>query len=228
MSRDIHLSAMSRNRTVRSARPVTPKSHLSVESAAHRPCAGEFRDRQPRTPKEQHLSVNLSGTQDRAGPRCLWKVVSSAHPPMGKGVSAIAARSPNLSGARYGSTTEGGEPQRFCAPRQERYRSVRPQATEFRRPAHRAGRRRRRHHAQDHRRRVARRTGRQGAAGRHSRRVDRRRGGTRSGPAAAGRHRIRGAGRTARAGRRQHRRGVDDRSGLLRHADAAGVAPQHT
>ena len=34
---------------------------------------------------------------------------------MGKGFSAIAAGQPNLSGARYGSTTEGGEPQRFCA-----------------------------------------------------------------------------------------------------------------
>ena len=29
-------------------------------------------------------------------------------------------------------------------------------------------------------------------------------------------------------GRLQHGRGVDDRSGLLRHADAGGAAPQHT
>ena len=36
-----------------------------------------------------------------------------------------------------------------------------------------------------------------------------------------------GAGRVARARRRQHRRGVDDRSGLLRHADTAGAAAQH-
>ncbi len=29
-------------------------------------------------------------------------------------------------------------------------------------------------------------------------------------------------------GRLEHRRGLDDRAGLLRHVDATGVAPQHT
>ena len=79
---------------------------LPVNSVAHRPCAGEFRDRQPRTPKEQHLSVNLSGTQDRARPRCLWKVVSPGRPAHGERHSRSG--SPNLSGTRV--TTEGEEP----------------------------------------------------------------------------------------------------------------------
>jgi DNA-binding transcriptional MerR regulator len=46
-----------RDRKIGGPRP-TP-----VDLATHRPCAGEFRGRQPRTPKEQHLSVNLSGTR---------------------------------------------------------------------------------------------------------------------------------------------------------------------
>ena len=44
---------------------------------------------------------------------------------------------------------------------------------------------------------------------------------------AAGRQRGRGAGRAAGAGRHQHRGGVDDRAGLLRHAHTAGAVAQH-
>jgi len=40
----------------------------SVNSTTHRSCAGEFRGRQPRTPKEQYLSVNLSGTRTAPDP----------------------------------------------------------------------------------------------------------------------------------------------------------------
>ena len=42
-----------------------------------------------------------------------------------------------------------------------------------------------------------------------------------------GRDRARGARRTGRAGRAEHRRDVDDRARLLRHAHPAGAAPQH-
>ncbi len=140
--------------------------------------------------------------------------------------SAGSAGRPNLSGARTGLTTEGEEPQRFL-PLERQEIDVLPRSTELRGPAHRAGRRCRRHHAQDHRRGIARRTRRQGASRRHSRRAVRRRSRTRPRPAAAGRHGGAGAGRVARARRRQHRRGVDDRSGLLRHADPAGAAAQH-
>ena len=52
----------------RLTRPRSAPRSLPVESAAHRPCAGEFRDGQSRTPKEQHLSVNLSGTRTAQGP----------------------------------------------------------------------------------------------------------------------------------------------------------------
>ena len=86
-----------------------------------------------------------------------------AYPPMGKG--CLRARPPNLSGARDGLTTEGEEPKRFSAlTRRGDIASVRSQPTQLRRSPHRPGRRCRRDHAQDHRRGVARRTGRQGAA----------------------------------------------------------------
>ena len=75
-----------------------------------------------------------------------------------------------------------------------------------------------------HRCRLARRAGRQGGARGHPRRAARPTASRRAWTAAASRHRGRGASRAARAGRRQHRRGVDDRAGLLRHADTTGVA----
>ena len=96
-----------------------------------------------------------------------------------------------------------------------------------RRSAHRARRRCHRDHAQGHRCGLPRRARRKGASRGHSRRADRRRPGPRPRPAPAARHRGAGARRTARDGRRQHRRGVDDRAGLLRHADPAGVEAQH-
>ncbi len=64
-------------------------------------------------------------------------------------------------------------------------------------------------------------------ARRDPRQADRHRRRARPGSAAPAGQRGRGAGRAAGAGRRQHRRGVDDRAGLLRHAHAAGAAAQH-
>ncbi|BBY35511.1 hypothetical protein MMIN_35720 [Mycolicibacter minnesotensis] len=75
--------------------------------APHQPRAGEFRGSQPRTPKEQYLSVNLSGT--RTAPALMplesGDALRGCTRPWGKAPQVIAV--PNLSGARAGQTTEG-------------------------------------------------------------------------------------------------------------------------
>ena len=65
------LASRRKTATARSADADTrPPVHRGLRAARldpHRPCAGEFRGRQSRTPKEQHLSVNLSGTRTARG-----------------------------------------------------------------------------------------------------------------------------------------------------------------
>ena len=92
------------------------------------------------------------------------------------------------------------------------------QSTRFRRPAHRPRQRRRRRDARRHRRRFARRAGRQGGSGGHPRRADRRRRRAGSGPAAAAASEAEALAELRALADSQHRRGVDDRPGLLRHA----------
>ena len=217
----------SRRKTPRPQDRLIPTSAAPrpVDSATHRPCAGEFRDRQPRTPKEQHLSVNLSGTQDRAGPRCLWKAVAPRLTrPWGKALreAAESLRRP------HGSTTEGEEPQRFCPDpsgvsctcsiitnRNFADRHIGPDADavatmlktigvgsldELADKALPAG--------------ILDALSADGVAP-----------GLDQLPPAASEDEALAELRAH--GRLQHRRGVDDRAGLLRHADATGVAPQH-
>ena len=145
------------------------------------------------------------------------------------GKAGPRSRAPNLSGARPGSTTEGEEPQRFrAAPSPRSSLDVDPLDPHFRRPPHRPRRRRRRAPCStsigvDSLDELAAKALPAGILDALD--ADGVAPGLDGLPAAA--DRARGAGRAARAGRRQHRRGVDDRAGLLRHAHPAGVAAQH-
>ena len=149
---------------------------------------------------------------------------------MGKGTRAVRRVAESLR-RPVRVDDRGGGPQTSSARRARevvRVRfHIRSPPVQLRRPAHRPRRRRRRDHAQGHRGGLAGRTRREGAPRWDSRHGDRRRVGARARSAAPAGNRGAGAGRTARDGRREHGRGVDDRAGLLRHADASGVAPQH-
>ena len=92
------------SRTQNRARQL-PRVRLCISSAVdwttHRTRAGEFCGRQLRTPKEQHLSVNLSGTRtarDNDASGKWWQTLealeasSGPHPPMGKGAEKVARR----------------------------------------------------------------------------------------------------------------------------------------
>lgn len=74
----------------------------AVDWTTHRSSAGEFCGCQLRTPKEQYLSVNLSGTRTARDYDASWKAVATPggpHPPMGKGDSPDGGQSRRISQA---------------------------------------------------------------------------------------------------------------------------------
>jgi hypothetical protein len=83
----------------------------------HRARAGEFCGGQLQTPKEQYLSINLSGTRtaldnDASGKRLDRVPVRDHSPPMGKGARSVPAL--NLSGARRTGEDRGRGPAVLC------------------------------------------------------------------------------------------------------------------
>ena len=179
------------------------------------PARGEFRRRQSRTPKEQHLP-STSQAPDRARPRCLWKAVDpspgAARP--WKGPAGPQPARPESSGARF-RVDDRGRVVPACPVEESRAR-----AAELRRPAHRPSTPPTSRPMLD----VI------GVASLDDLAAKAPPAGILDALDDSGRApgmapscrpgvRTRGAGRAAGAGRLEHRGRVDDRPGLLRHAD---------
>lgn len=182
-----------------------------------------------RTPKEQHLPVNLSGTQDRAGSDVSGKRWEHP-PPTGKGPST-AGRRYRISQAlerEQATEGEGRTAARGGSWSSELLGSCRDRRWKpyIRRPPCRPERGGTRAHPRRRGCRIPGRPGVEGGPGRHSRRR-REWCGRRARRSACPGVRARGSRRTFCTRRPEHRGDHDDRTRVLRHPDAFGSAPEH-